>query len=276
LEKKVNKSTAKKTAPKTVAKKSVPKSGAKKQPPKKSAAGNGPFYVIVIIILITIIVLLINKFYEGGKFQLSFPKFSTEKIVPPKEPVLSIENIPADSNSQSSSYADKKNENNTAPKIEDKNESKNEDKNSNEKKGEAGIAESREVSLYFLQFDEKSEKVYLKSVKRKLSDKQILSQTLNQLIKGPSPYEEGKGYITAVPSHLKVRSVTINGKSAEIDFSNAIEEGATGDILLKRIQQIVYTATQFEDVDSIIIKINGERRKSIGGDGFSISGPLKR
>jgi spore germination protein GerM len=265
LEKKVKKSTAKKTAPK----KSV-----KKQPPKKTG-GNGPFYVIVIIILITIIVLLINKFYEGGKFQSYFDKLSVEKIIPPKEPVDSSKKVPTED--------DNKNVDNTAAKIEDKRiedkkneDKKTEDKKVEDKKGEDATATDREVSLYFLQFDEKSEKINLKTVKRKLSDKQILSQTLNQLIKGPSPYEEGKGYITAVPSHLKVRSVTINGKVAEIDFNNAIEEGATGDILLKRIQQIVYTATQFEDVDSIIIKIEGQRRKSIGGDGFSISGPLKR
>ena len=100
--------------------------------------------------------------------------------------------------------------------------------------------------------------------------------TLEQLIKGPTPYEQGKGYITAVPSHLKIRNIDIKGKTAEIDFNGVIEEGAAGDILLKRIQQIVNTATQFDNIDSIIIKINGQRRKTIGGDGLSIGGPLRR
>ncbi|MCL2155788.1 MAG: GerMN domain-containing protein [Leptospirales bacterium] len=265
MEKKVKKSTAKKSAP---------KKAVKKQTPQKSG-GNGPFYVIVIIILITIIILLINKFYDWGKFQSYFAKLHIENIIsskePAKEPVDPLKNVQTDSKSQVSSPADNKNVDNTTSKVEDKNID-----DRNDKKAKDDIPTDREISLYFLQFDEKTEKVNLKTVKRKLSDKQILSQTLNQLIKGPSPYEEGKGYITAVPSNLKVRSVTINGKTAEIDFNKAIEEGATGDILLKRIQQIVYTATQFEDVDSIIIKIDGQRRKSIGGDGFSISGPLKR
>lgn len=79
-----------------------------------------------------------------------------------------------------------------------------------------------------------------------------------------------------MPSNLKIRNIDIKGKTAEIDFNSAIEEGAAGDILLKRIQQIVHTATQFDDVDSIIIKINGQRRKTIGGDGLSIGGPLRR
>jgi len=260
LEKKVKKSTTKKSAPKKGIKNQTPK---KQHTLTKTGVRNGPFYVIVIIILITIIVLLINKFYEGGMFKPDFVKLSVDKTIPSKEPVESSKNIATDRNS-----VDKKDANNTASKIEDK--------KIDDKKAEAVIASDREVLLYFLQFDEKTEKVSLKTVKRKLSDKQILSQTLSQLIKGPSSYEEGKGYISAVPSHLKVRNVTMNGKTAEIDFNNAIEEGASGDILLKRIQQIVYTATQFEDVDSIIIKINGQRRKSIGGDGFSISGPLRR
>ena len=262
MEKKVKKSATKKSTPKkSPAKKPAPKKGAKKQTLKKTV-GNGPFYVIVIIVLITVIVLLINKFHEGEKFQIDFMKSPIEKTAPVKEPVESSKNIPTDNN-----QIDNKDANNTAQKIDDK--------NSDDKKAD-DVVTDREVLLYFLQFDEKSDKVYLKTVKRKLSDKQILTQTLNQLIKGPSPFEEGKGYITAVPSHLKLRGVAITGKTAEIDFNNAIEDGATGDILLKRIQQIVYTATQFEDVDSIIIKIDGQRRKSIGGDGFSISGPLKR
>ena len=252
-----------KTVKKSTTKKSAPKKAAKKQAPKKTGSSNGAFYVIVIIILITIIVLLINKFYEGWKFKPDFVKLPIENVL--KEPAHSSKKIPAED--------DNKNVNNTASKKEEK---KADDKKTEDKKVKDDIAVDRDVLLYFLQFDEKSEKVNLKTVKRKLSDKQILSQALGQLINGPSPYEEGKGYITAVPSHLKVKSVVINGKTAEIDFNSAIEDGAAGDILRKRIQQIVYTATQFEEIDSIIIKIEGQKRKSIGGDGLSISGPLTR
>jgi spore germination protein GerM len=201
-------------------------------------------------------------------FRFDFIKSAVEKTAPVKPPVDSSKDI----RPESKPVDNKDKDANTAEKIDDK---KADDKKSDDKKTD-DLVTDRDVLLYFLQFDEKTEKVYLKTVKRKLSDKQILLQTINQLIKGPSLYEEGKGYITAVPQNLRLRSVTINGKIAEIDFNNAIEEGATGDILLKRIQQIVYTATQFEDVDSIIIKIDGQRRKTIGGDGFSISGPLKR
>jgi spore germination protein GerM len=65
-------------------------------------------------------------------------------------------------------------------------------------------------------------------------------------------------------------------KSVEIDFNSSLEKGGAGNIIINRIDQIVYTMTQFKDINSIIIKINGQRRNSIGADGLSISGPIHR
>lgn len=245
-EKSKKKSTAKSSSRKTV----------KTPPSQNRGGGNGPFYVLVIIILITVIVLLLNKFYENGKFTIPFPKNAA---------------VRSDSVKEKSEVSKEKNAGNSADK--------NIDHSKIEKDAvtdEKAVIENKEVAVYFLKLDEKSEKIYLSTVKRKLPDKQLLTLTLEQLIKGPTQYEQGKGYITAVPSHLKIRNIDIKGKTAEIDFNGVIEEGAAGDILLKRIQQIVNTATQFDNIDSIIIKINGQRRKTIGGDGLSIGGPLRR
>ncbi|HNX22792.1 MAG TPA: GerMN domain-containing protein [Spirochaetota bacterium] len=243
--------------------KSASKKSAKAPSSQSSGGSNGPFYVLVIIILITIIILLLNKFYENGKFTIPYAKNATEKSDTVKEKNDSTKNTSSEKLTSADSEKDKKKEDKKPD-------------NEIKKPDEIIPAADKEVSLYFLKLDEKSEKIYLSTVKRKVPEKQILSLTLEQLIKGPTAYEQGKGYITAVPSHLKIRSINIKGKTAEIDFNGVIEEGAAGDILLKRIQQIVNTATQFESVDSIIIKINGQRRKTIGGDGYSIGGPLRR
>ncbi len=250
LEKKSKKKPAAKPASKKSSKAPVSQNG---------GGNNGPFYVLVIIILITVIVLLLNKFYENGKFSIPYIKTIAEKT----DAVKDKSDISKDKSDEKDTSADKdKNDKVTKP---------------DEKKPDEIIAAGdKEVSIYFLKLDEKSEKIYLSTVKRKVSDKQLLSATLEQLIKGPTSSEQNKGFITAVPSHLKIRSIDIKGKTAEIDFNGVIEEGAAGDILLKRIQQIVHTSTQFDNVDSIIIKINGQRRKTIGGDGFSIGGQLRR
>lgn len=243
--------------------KSAPKKSVKTPPPRNSGGGNGPFYVLVIIILITVIVLMLNKFYENGKFSIPYVKN------------ISMKND-ASKDKKDTSKDESPGKKNISEADKNKNSADSVTKTEEIKPDEKIQPKEKEVSVFFLKLDEKSEKIYLSSVKRKVQDKQILSLALEQLIKGPTASEQNKGYITAVPSHLKIRGIDIKGKTAEIDFNGVIEEGAAGDILLKRIQQIVNTATQFDNVDSIIIKINGQRRKTIGGDGFSIGGPLRR
>ena len=103
-----------------------------------------------------------------------------------------------------------------------------------------------------------------------------LKGTLNELIKGPSRNEQKKGVLTAIPDDLRLRSVQVVGKNAVLDFNGAIEENANGEILLTRIDQLVYTATQFDGVESVIIKVNGRQKKFLGGDGLSVSGPIGR
>jgi len=261
----LEKKAKKKPAAKPSAKRSV-----KTPPPNNSSGGNGPFYVLVIIILITVIVLLLNKFYENGKFTLPSLKNIMEKSESVKDKTVISKENSDDKKSSSDSEKNKSDDDKTS--ADDIKKAKPEEKTQEENKS---VLE-KEVTLYFLKLDEKSEKIYLSPVKRKVQDKQILLLTLEQLIKGPTPYEQGRGFITAVPAHLKIRSINITGKTAEIDFNGAIEEGATGEILLKRIKQLVHTSTQFDNIESIVIMINGQRRKTIGGDGLSIGGPLRR
>jgi len=257
----------KKSKSKTV-KKTPSAGGSKKTPVTRKDTGSGgnntAFFVLVIIILITIIILLINRFYDKGK--IKFPDFT--KMLPSAD-----EPEKKKSETQKDKVPDAlKSESN---KENAKDDTVKEQKDKEDEKSKSPEIQ-KEISVYLLKLDERTERIYLSPVKRKISDKDILATALENLIKGPTQSELDRGFITAVPPGLKIRGITINGKTAEIDFNGAIEESAAGDILLKRVQQIVYTSTQFGSVNSIIIKINGQRRKSMGSDGFSISGPLKR
>lgn len=246
--------------------------GAKKNAAQSKNAGSGgnntAFFVLVIIVLVTIIVLMLNRFYDKGDFGL--PDF--KKIFPPAGDVKDKKSGQVKEQEPAEAEKDKK-----AEDVKEKEPAAAEiEKPKNEQKNEKSTVSRKDVSIYLLKLDEKTERIYLSSVRRTVTDKNILYTALDNLIKGPSQQERDKGYITAVPAGLKVRGIAIRGKIAEIDFNGSIEEGAAGDILLKRVQQIVYTATQFDSIESVIIKINGQRRKSMGSDGFSISGPLKR
>lgn len=135
---------------------------------------------------------------------------------------------------------------------------------------------TREVKIYLLRFDEKSEKVNLAAVSRRIDAAQPVEGALRELIKGPSAQEKKKGYLSAVPRELRLRGISMNGRTAVVDFNGAIEQNAAGSILMSRIDQIVYTATQFPEVTAVMIRVNGAQRNTLGGDGLAIGGPLRR
>ncbi len=218
------------------------------------SASNRAFYILVIIILVTVIILLVNRYADKG--MIKFPVLKTDSVPgavkkDKKDDVASSQIKPGQKDAGPDDQAEK---DNSAVKV----------------------SPDKDITIYLLKLDEKTEKIYLSQVKRRVKNDKILEYAIESLIKGPTHDEMNRGYITAVPATLKLRSVNIKGRTAEIDFSGAIEESAAGDIVIKRVQQIVYTATQFENVDSVVIMINGAKRKTLGSDGFSISGPLRR
>jgi len=240
---------------KTSGKKKTAAGGKAKKPVQQSSGSNNAFFILVIIILLTVIVLLVNRYADKGVMGGLFKKSpvtvrednNIKKQPPPDDPSKKIIKEPSD---KAGAGDDNKE---SAPSLQEK-----------------------EIAVYFLKLDEKTEKIYLSRVRRRIKSESPVEAAIESLIKGPTTAEENMGYITAVPSSLKVRSINIRGRTVEIDFSGVIEDGAAGEIAIKRVQQIVYTATQFDAADSVIILIEGKRRKTLGSDGFSISGPLRR
>ncbi len=252
-----NSSAANKTAQK---KKSAPKKtgakvlkGSEKKSPAsvKSArplsAGHGmrPFFVLTIMALIIVIAFLMNKIYY-----------------------------------QNESEVKKKNQ----PSAKKENVNNREQDNTREKPGSgmeddgnsSGAVKDNEASIYFIKMDDRSENMELYPVIRKIEGSSRLEGAIRELIKGLSKKEKERGLLNAVPFDLKIRGIKVVNRTALIDFNSSIEKGASGNILLSRLDQIVYTATQFEEIENIIITINGKRKETLGSDGLSISGPLHR
>lgn len=259
MAKQVAKSTAKKKAKSTAQKKPAAaksqKTAAAARPPDR---GKNPAYVLIIMGLLTALALLFGKFYSPQRPVVE--KSSVEKHVSEKKEDKREKDKPTreagDRESKSAREVKTVNQTQTH-EVPDKKE-----------------AES--VKIYFVALNEKTDKMYLAAVSRKVGKQPLLENTLRELVKGPTAAEKRKGLLTAIPPELRINSVKIRNKTAEIDFNSAIEYGAAGSILLNRLDQIVYTATQFSGVGSVIIKINGKARQTLGADGLSISGPLHR
>lgn len=104
-----------------------------------------------------------------------------------------------------------------------------------------------------------------------------LTRTMEALLEGLSPAELNKGMISLIPDQSSIRSVAVKEGAAHIDFTEDFtfnEFGAEGaDAALK---QVVYTATEFSSVDSVIVTIEGKKRNFLVSEGLPISGKLDR
>ncbi|HPJ40333.1 MAG TPA: GerMN domain-containing protein [Spirochaetota bacterium] len=266
-----NGSSKKKTpAPKKAPKKKAPakKAAAPKKAAPRSAAGSsagsprsrGPAYILIIMVLLTVIVLLAYRLYRT-----SVPGGSSVSIFPGKHITERRQRVAAV----------------TRHDVQNKREIRKQGAPENKKdipdrENNTAAAMEKLVRIYFLRVDENSGHTSLVPVTRKVSGEDLLNESLQTLIKGPTRSEENRGLLSAVPGGLRLRSVRTRGSMALLDFNSAIEHGATGSILISRIDQIVYTATQFPNITSVVITINGTRKHFIGSDGLSINGPLHR
>ena len=270
---------AQKTTKKTTKKKaaSKPRTRSAKGPAgvaaqRKGDKGKNPLYVLVIMGLVTAIALMVNRYTFRQEPVKESPKKEVARTERPEKKAK--EEARHDDDSTVPDKSEKK------PKAEKKEKAekivKQEKTAPPQKKEGTEKPATDEVKVYFVKLNEKSEKMYLSPVTRNVPKGSLLENTMKELIKGPTSSEKKRGHLTAVPQGLKINSIRIKNRSAEIDFNGVIEQGASGSILINRIDQIVYTATQFPSVNSVVIKINGKPKQTLGTDGLSIGGPLHR
>ena len=234
----------------------MPAKAKTKKLPKKTKAASAPkpaekksvqkgtgrhVYLLIIMILVTVIFIVLNS--KNDKF-FKFINVPGKKIDSTPEKKKEI----------------------AAPENK---KSKEEDKPETEKT-------LSEVKIFFIKINETSEKIILTPVERSVKKGADLENAFNELLKGPTQKEKKKGILTAFPENVKLRKVSLKNGIAEIDFSSSIESGSGSDILMSRIDQIIWTATEVEGVKGVLIKINGKTKSTLGNEGISISGVLKR
>jgi spore germination protein GerM len=237
------------------------KAPAKKAPPRSSGSSRnwGPAYMLIIMVLLTVIVLLMYRLYRTtgpGGISLSF--LTGKNVTERKHRFAAVSRHDAKERKEIRKHLDR------------------EGKKDDAGRENSAAAVEKSIRIYLLRVDENSGRTSLVPVTRKVTGEDLLNESLQTLIKGPTRYEENRGLLSAVPGGLKLHSVRTRGDMALLDFNSAIEYGATGSILISRIDQIVYTATQFPNIKSVVITINGTKKHFIGSDGLSINGPLHR
>jgi spore germination protein GerM len=135
----------------------------------------------------------------------------------------------------------------------------------------------RKSRLFFAAVDQDG-KIALKSVIRSIpATDSPLRDTLEALLKGPTAQELNLGLVSMIPLDSRLRSVTVRGDTAVVDFSESFRFNAQGiEALDAQLRQVVYAATEFPSVRKVQVLIEGVAVRYLGMEGVRLDKPLTR
>jgi germination protein M len=104
----------------------------------------------------------------------------------------------------------------------------------------------------------------------------VAKVALDSLLAGPSEAEAAAGVFTAVPAGTELLHLAIEDGIAMVDLSSEYEQGSGSWGESLRLAQVVYTLTQFETVEAVDFRLEGEPVKLFGGHGILLDRPQAR
>ncbi len=81
---------------------------------------------------------------------------------------------------------------------------------------------------------------------------------------------------TAVPAGTKLLGLSIKDGVATVDLSREFESGGGSASAFRRLGQVVYTLTQFSNVQSVLFQVEGRTVTTFGSEGIVLEGPQTR
>jgi len=102
------------------------------------------------------------------------------------------------------------------------------------------------------------------------------ADAVEALLEGPNELETEIGMTTLIPPETELLDLEVSDGVAVVDLSGAYEDmnGTLGETVA--IAQVVFTLTQFDTVDGVSFRIDGEDRDNIGPHGTGVEVPLTR
>lgn len=135
----------------------------------------------------------------------------------------------------------------------------------------------RKERLFFIKVDNDG-KISLESVFKNIYvGKTPLTKSIERLLMGPDTQDINRGLLTLIPEDAVLLSVNIKDGIAYMNFNEMFRFNSLGvEGYIAQIKQIVYTATEYESVDSVQILIDGAIQEYLGPEGVYIGRPISR
>ncbi len=135
----------------------------------------------------------------------------------------------------------------------------------------------KKVRIFFVKVNNDGEIDLKSELKSVYVGKTPLSKSLEALLAGPDTQDINRGLLTLIPEGAQLLSTTIKDGVAYLNFNEMFRFNPLGvEGYIAQIKQIVYTATEFESVDSVQFSIDGVRQEYLGPEGVYIGRPISR
>ncbi len=141
----------------------------------------------------------------------------------------------------------------------------------------AKFSPSKTARLFFVSVSQKGE-IKLQGVEREIiSDAPPLSSILKELLSGPTTDEQQRDIISLIPNEVQLHQASVRDGVAVVDVSQTFRFNSLGrEGLLVRLKQLVYSATELPNVNSVQVLIDGNHVDYLGPEGLYIGRPLTR
>lgn len=96
--------------------------------------------------------------------------------------------------------------------------------------------------------------------------------SIDALLAGPT----SAGHFSQVPAGTRLLSINLAGGTATVSFSNQIQNLEGSPAIPLFLGQVVTTLTQFPDVQRVVLEVNGQPLRTLGGEGVAVPEPLDR
>jgi germination protein M len=148
--------------------------------------------------------------------------------------------------------------------------------NTNQQTQTTQTAQTRERVIYFTQIDKDGQILQSRVTRRIRVSDTPLQDALNAMLAGPSAEEINRGILNFIPKNTRILSAAVRGSTAYINFSeDFIFNAFSVEGYVAQLRQIVWTVTEFSNVNDVQILIEG-RRLDYLGEGIWIGSPISR
>jgi spore germination protein GerM len=138
------------------------------------------------------------------------------------------------------------------------------------------VVQTRDRAIYFTQVDKDGQILQSRVIRRIPVSNSPMVDSLNVMLAGPAADELNRGILNMIPQNTRILSATVRGNTAYISFSEDFLFNTFGvEGYVAQLRQIVWTVTEFSNVNDVQILIEG-RRLDFLGEGIWIGSPISR